>query len=223
MMTRLEAAICGRQGSRIICSICSVYLHLFNAFGREVLSFPKPTSWERPEGALLERAGRPPGPLCSRGCCPLPCRMGARRRIEVGRHLAKCVRGKAGPAAGDRGFMALGRAQGLCTSRSRSGLRLAQGARSGAAGSVRLWGPAARGPVRLHLSAGGKRRSCCRQCGAGSSQPPLEQRVHTCGLGARCGPPHMACSAPVTPYEFCISGCLKIGGLYVEVWIFSCS
>lgn len=142
-MTRLEAAICGRQGSRIICSICSVYLHLFNAFGREVLSFPKPTSWERPEGALLERAGRPPGPLCSRGCCPLPCRMGARRRIEVGRHLAKCVRGKAGPAAGDRGFMALGRAQGLCTSRSRSGLRLAQGARSGAAGSVRLWGPAA--------------------------------------------------------------------------------
>lgn len=85
-MTRLKPAICRRQGSRIICSICWLYLHLFKVFGEETLSFPKPTLCERPEGSSLAegRAGQTPDPPSSRCCCRLPHRMDARQRMEAG-------------------------------------------------------------------------------------------------------------------------------------------
>lgn len=41
-MTRPKPAICRRQASRIVCSICRVYLHLFKVFGMETLFLPQP-------------------------------------------------------------------------------------------------------------------------------------------------------------------------------------
>lgn len=160
--------------ARLTC-ICSTRL----AGKRFPSPSPRPTSWERPEGALLERAGRPPGPLCSRGCCPLPCRMGARGRIELGHHLSKCVRGKAGPAAaGDRGLHGPRACAGS--------LHLLGGFRPAAGSGSQKWcswlcvaaGPC--GPGRPHRPAGGKRCSRRRQRRAGSRQPPLDQRVRAC-------------------------------------------
>ena len=68
---------------------------MFKAFGRETLSFPKPSLWERPEGSLLVRAGQALAPL-------LPTLLG-RERNQV-HHLSGDVRGEAGPTAGTGSF-----------------------------------------------------------------------------------------------------------------------
>lgn len=72
-MTRPKPAICRRQRSRIVSSICWVYLDLFKEFGMETPSFPDPPLWARSEGSSPgEDRGGSQTLLCPQWCRSSP-------------------------------------------------------------------------------------------------------------------------------------------------------
>lgn len=105
-VTRPQPAICGRQGPRIVASICWVYLHLFKEFGMETLCFPTLCCGRGQKGALLVRAGQTPGP----GLPVMPqlatWRVPGTETIQDSR-LSKDMLGKAGPTGIGNGMALL--------------------------------------------------------------------------------------------------------------------
>lgn len=129
--------------------------------------------------------GGPQAPAAPKGAVPCPAGQVPGRGLNVVHRLSRCVRGKAGPAAGVRGL----RGPWTCT----GSLHLLVVSRPAAGSVSREWcrwhcvtvGPC--GPAGPHRSARGERCSS-GSFRAGSSQHPLDQRVPMCGLGARCRP-----------------------------------